>query len=86
MKILKYLGEFNYPSFSLIGKFSKRLILAIYTDIFKNVNTSNLILDNKNEKIENDTYFLFINATISSSCDEGQYHDSNKYFSLILID
>ena len=61
--------------------FSQKIILAIYVDIFKNIDTSYIIPDKKNEKIENNnTYYLFINTTISSSCGKGQYYDPTKYF------
>ena len=65
--------------FSLIGQFSKKLILAIYIDVFKNIDTT-YIIPNKNEKVENNTYYLFIPTTISSSCDYGEFYDPLKYF------
>jgi hypothetical protein len=44
------------------------MILAIYIDIFKNIDTTYIIPNDKNERIENNnTYYLFINTTISSS-------------------
>ena len=55
-------------------------MIAIYVDIFKNITTTYIIPDKKNEKIENNnTYYLFINTTISSSCGKGQYYDPLKY-------
>ena len=68
-----------YYSFSVIGPFSKKLNLAIYIDIFKNIDTTYIIPNNKNEKIENNnTYYLFIPSKIASSCDYGEYYDPSK--------
>ena len=39
----------------------------------------------KNEKIDNNTYYLYIPTTISSSCGEGQYYDSSKYFIFLSV-
>ena len=72
-------GEFIYSSFSVNGPFSKRMNIAIYIDIFKNIDITNIIPNNKNEKIENNnTYYLFIPTSIASSCYEGEYYDPSK--------
>ena len=49
-------------------------------NFFTNINTTYFIANNKNEEIENNTYYLYIPTTISSSCGEGQYYLSSKYF------
>ena len=78
--IFVYSGEFIYSSFSVIGPFSKKITIAIYFDIFKNIDITYIIPNHKNENIENNnTYYLFIPTTIASSCDNGEYYDSSKY-------
>ena len=61
------------------------MILTIYVDIFKNIDTTYIIPNDKNEKIENNnTYYLYIPISISSSCSYGQYYESSQYFIIIL--
>ena len=75
-------GEFSY-SIIFIGPFSKKFILAIYIAIFENNNSTYITANYKNEKIENNnTYYVFIPASVSSSCNDGQYYDSSQYFLL----
>ena len=78
------LGVFKYQNLSLNGPFQTKLILAIYVDIFMNTNTTYIIANGKNERIENNTYYLYIPTTISSNCGEGQYYHSSKYFSIFV--
>ena len=64
----------------IFGQFSKKIILEIYVEIFKNVDTTYIIPNNKNEKIENNnTYLLFIPILISQKCGLDQYYDPSKY-------
>ena len=85
-KLYFKLGEFNYKNFSLIGPFSTKLILAIYVNFFTNMTGfTKIIANGKNEKIDNNTYYLYIPTTISSSCGEGQYYYSSKYFICLTV-
>jgi len=56
------------------------VLLAISVNNLINIDYKTFIIESKNERIINSTYFYVIKVTFSNQCNLGQYYDTIMYF------